>query len=121
MSKIFINLNKIPSKFAADMLGFRYISRLDVVHKKEAALVAETDKFVKTFIPGARFNNKNFTYRRFLEDTVEVPTIRVFDHENKLVDTLETSNLDQEQIKLKLMLLEARIAERIDKEKRANK
>ena len=106
-TKYIVRLNTIPERMKVDLLAFKGIAKIEVVHKEKVPFFAETDVFLKKYIPAAKFNNKNFTFVHRLDDSVAVPTIRVFDKENKMRTSIETSAMTSVQILEMLKTLDA--------------
>ena len=107
-TKIILKLNRVPPSFLADVLAFKGISRLDLVHKKNANFYEETDKFVKKYLPPLKYTNPSFDFRHTLDPEISVPRLLVYDREQKLRDTLETGSLSEAQIVEALKALDSK-------------
>lgn len=93
-----IKLNRIPDHFTADLLTFKGITKLELVHKRKAAFTESAFAFVGRHVPPLRLADSAFTFTHRLDDAAETPVFRLYDRELKMRLTVEPGTLSEEQL-----------------------
>ena len=93
-----VKLNRIPERFTADLLTFKGIAKLELVHKRKAAFTESAFAFIGRHVPPLRLAGPAFAFAHRLDDAADTPVFRLYDRELKLRLTVEPGTLTEEQL-----------------------
>jgi hypothetical protein len=107
--KYVVKLNRIPDRFVSNLLDFKGIGKLELVHKKSARFLESSYSFMERRVPALRLSDKHFVFNHILDEATEVPTLKVFDREMKLRETIEPGTLTETELTDRLLDVDSKL------------
>lgn len=107
--KYIVKLNRIPEKFASNLIDLHGIGKLELIHKSQASFLESSKAFIEKRVPSLRLNDKHFVFKHTIDEGCEVPIFKIFDKEMKLRETIEPGTLSETDLTSRMVDIDQRL------------
>jgi hypothetical protein len=94
-------MNSLPI-LLRNKINAKNISKIEFFHKKSSKLYIPSLIFIKQYIPSIKYHNE-CAFQHIIDNTVAMPMFKVYNKEDKLVASFESSQMNPEQVLEKVL------------------